>query len=278
MSTNCSTAVSGCLKVTWRQLSYQPPSAMLPRPRTSLWLSSTPSYPHHMRCSSSHSCVHLKLVMSIRQSWTNFVSKDAAAKPPINFLSLGLCPHLLQTVYPMQSISCMTFGCVLLDGIKKKKGSQKSTRENVLPVFADGEHSASHACLCLLEFQFHVSLNNHCCCLLLCVIFSVAILKKRTVLYMFLWSTLFVKLMNLLFFKWDFNTKCPCSLCFCTPLLFFCRHNHTYKWSSDGCRVTSVGSGVTSCLCNHTTNFAVLMSYLEPKVQNTNTALLIFKR
>ncbi|XP_060889802.1 adhesion G-protein coupled receptor D2 isoform X1 [Labrus mixtus] len=42
-------------------------------------------------------------------------------------------------------------------------------------------------------------------------------------------------------------------------------HNYTNSWSSDGCRVTFVGSGVTSCLCNHTTNFAVLMNYLESK-------------
>lgn len=61
-----------------------------------------------------------------------------------------------------------------------------------------------------------------------------------------------------------------------TWCLFFYRHNHTYKWSSDGCRVTSAGSGVTSCLCNHTTNFAVLMNYLEPKVQKTNAVVLLF--
>ncbi|KAM3619759.1 uncharacterized protein V6R79_013108 [Siganus canaliculatus] len=40
-------------------------------------------------------------------------------------------------------------------------------------------------------------------------------------------------------------------------------HNNTGSWSRDGCRVTFVGSGVTSCLCNHTTNFAVLMNYRE---------------
>ncbi|XP_029355881.1 adhesion G-protein coupled receptor D2 [Echeneis naucrates] len=40
---------------------------------------------------------------------------------------------------------------------------------------------------------------------------------------------------------------------------------HTNGWSTDGCRVTFAGSGVTSCLCNHTTNFAVLMNYLESK-------------
>ncbi|KAM6938184.1 adhesion G protein-coupled receptor D2 [Lycodopsis pacificus] len=41
--------------------------------------------------------------------------------------------------------------------------------------------------------------------------------------------------------------------------------NHTSSWSSDGCRVTFAGSSATSCLCNHTTNFAVLMNYLESK-------------
>ncbi|XP_044055394.1 adhesion G-protein coupled receptor D2 isoform X2 [Siniperca chuatsi] len=46
---------------------------------------------------------------------------------------------------------------------------------------------------------------------------------------------------------------------------FSLMQNHTDSWSSDGCRVTVAGSGVTSCLCNHTTNFAVLMNYLESK-------------
>ncbi|XP_058494748.1 adhesion G-protein coupled receptor D2 isoform X2 [Solea solea] len=41
--------------------------------------------------------------------------------------------------------------------------------------------------------------------------------------------------------------------------------NRTNCWSNVGCRVTHADSGVTSCLCNHTTNFAVLMNYLEPK-------------
>uniref|UniRef100_A0A3B4TTF8 Adhesion G-protein coupled receptor D2-like n=1 Tax=Seriola dumerili TaxID=41447 RepID=A0A3B4TTF8_SERDU len=41
--------------------------------------------------------------------------------------------------------------------------------------------------------------------------------------------------------------------------------SHTNSWSGDGCRVTFAGTGVTSCLCNHTTNFAVLMNYLESK-------------
>ncbi|KAM7387977.1 hypothetical protein PAMP_024181 [Pampus punctatissimus] len=42
-------------------------------------------------------------------------------------------------------------------------------------------------------------------------------------------------------------------------------HSHANSWSSDGCRVTFASSGVTSCLCNHTTNFAVLINYLESK-------------
>ncbi|XP_077440718.1 adhesion G protein-coupled receptor D2 [Vanacampus margaritifer] len=42
-------------------------------------------------------------------------------------------------------------------------------------------------------------------------------------------------------------------------------NNHTSGWSSEGCSVIFAGSGVTSCLCNHTTNFAVLMNYLKPK-------------
>ncbi|XP_069558395.1 adhesion G protein-coupled receptor D2 [Brachyistius frenatus] len=54
-----------------------------------------------------------------------------------------------------------------------------------------------------------------------------------------------------------------------TPLCAFWNFSlmqtHTSSWSSDGCTVVFVGSGVTSCLCNHTTNFAVLMNYLESK-------------
>ncbi|XP_041648002.1 adhesion G-protein coupled receptor D2 [Cheilinus undulatus] len=42
-------------------------------------------------------------------------------------------------------------------------------------------------------------------------------------------------------------------------------YNQTNSWSSDGCRVTFASPGVTSCQCNHTTNFAVLMNYLESK-------------
>ncbi|KAF7658814.1 hypothetical protein LDENG_00007710 [Lucifuga dentata] len=43
------------------------------------------------------------------------------------------------------------------------------------------------------------------------------------------------------------------------------RREQAGSWSMDGCRVTFAGSDVTSCLCNHTTNFAVLMNYLESK-------------
>ncbi|XP_026091830.1 adhesion G-protein coupled receptor D2 isoform X1 [Carassius auratus] len=38
---------------------------------------------------------------------------------------------------------------------------------------------------------------------------------------------------------------------------------HTSAWSSKGCRVLLSPSDVTSCFCNHTTNFAVLMNYME---------------
>lgn len=36
------------------------------------------------------------------------------------------------------------------------------------------------------------------------------------------------------------------------------------SWSTEGCRVTQSDSAGTTCFCNHTTNFAVLMNYLEP--------------
>lgn len=56
-------------------------------------------------------------------------------------------------------------------------------------------------------------------------------------------------------------------LCLCQCLCaLLSRHSHGSGWSSDGCSVISVGSSDTSCLCNHTTNFAVLMNYLESKV------------
>ncbi|XP_005920976.1 adhesion G-protein coupled receptor D2 isoform X1 [Haplochromis burtoni] len=44
---------------------------------------------------------------------------------------------------------------------------------------------------------------------------------------------------------------------------FSLTHTNTSSWSSEGCTVILDGSSVTSCLCNHTTNFAVLMNYLE---------------
>ncbi|XP_061635225.1 adhesion G-protein coupled receptor D2 isoform X2 [Phyllopteryx taeniolatus] len=46
---------------------------------------------------------------------------------------------------------------------------------------------------------------------------------------------------------------------------FSLMNNQTSGWSNDGCIVIFAGSGVTSCVCNHTTNFAVLMNYLKPK-------------
>ncbi|XP_035379061.1 adhesion G-protein coupled receptor D2 isoform X2 [Electrophorus electricus] len=39
--------------------------------------------------------------------------------------------------------------------------------------------------------------------------------------------------------------------------------NHASDWSDKGCRVLYSGSEATSCFCNHTTNFAVLMNYIE---------------
>uniref|UniRef100_A0A3P9I025 Adhesion G protein-coupled receptor D2 n=1 Tax=Oryzias latipes TaxID=8090 RepID=A0A3P9I025_ORYLA len=38
---------------------------------------------------------------------------------------------------------------------------------------------------------------------------------------------------------------------------------HGGSWSSQGCSVVFSGSNVVSCLCNHTTNFAVLMKYMD---------------
>ncbi|KAK2907038.1 hypothetical protein Q8A67_006023 [Cirrhinus molitorella] len=40
---------------------------------------------------------------------------------------------------------------------------------------------------------------------------------------------------------------------------------HTSAWSNKGCRVLPSAPEVTSCFCNHTTNFAVLMNYMEHK-------------
>ncbi|KAI2650345.1 Adhesion G-protein coupled receptor D2 [Labeo rohita] len=38
---------------------------------------------------------------------------------------------------------------------------------------------------------------------------------------------------------------------------------HASAWSNKGCRVLPSAPEVTSCFCNHTTNFAVLMNYME---------------
>ncbi|XP_055363716.1 adhesion G-protein coupled receptor D2 isoform X2 [Betta splendens] len=46
---------------------------------------------------------------------------------------------------------------------------------------------------------------------------------------------------------------------------FSLMHNNTSGWSSDGCSVIFASSRATSCRCNHTTNFAVLMNYLDPQ-------------
>ncbi|XP_061594472.1 adhesion G-protein coupled receptor D2 isoform X2 [Cololabis saira] len=46
---------------------------------------------------------------------------------------------------------------------------------------------------------------------------------------------------------------------------FSLMHTHMSSWSSDGCTVILASSHFTSCQCNHTTNFAVLMNYLESK-------------
>lgn len=46
---------------------------------------------------------------------------------------------------------------------------------------------------------------------------------------------------------------------------FSLMYTHSNSWSNDGCWVTLSSSGVTSCLCNHTTNFAVLMNYQGSK-------------
>ncbi|XP_067368493.1 adhesion G-protein coupled receptor D2 isoform X4 [Channa argus] len=57
---------------------------------------------------------------------------------------------------------------------------------------------------------------------------------------------------------------------------FSLMQNHSSGWSSDGCRVTFSGSGTTSCQCNHTTNFAVLMNYQEAK-WSTEEELILTK-
>ncbi|KAJ3599129.1 hypothetical protein NHX12_033092, partial [Muraenolepis orangiensis] len=54
-----------------------------------------------------------------------------------------------------------------------------------------------------------------------------------------------------------------------TPVCVF--WNYTLP---SGCRVTYEGSDVTSCSCSHTTNFAILMNYLEPKWSAEEEAIL----
>ncbi|MGH0146420.1 UNVERIFIED_CONTAM: hypothetical protein FKN15_050664 [Acipenser sinensis] len=46
---------------------------------------------------------------------------------------------------------------------------------------------------------------------------------------------------------------------------FSLKNGHQEGWSSEGCQVMRLGSQVTSCFCNHTTNFAVLMKFMEVK-------------
>ncbi|XP_062869473.1 adhesion G-protein coupled receptor D2 [Trichomycterus rosablanca] len=45
-------------------------------------------------------------------------------------------------------------------------------------------------------------------------------------------------------------------------------------WSGKGCKVLYSGSNATSCFCNHTTNFAVLMNYLENKWSEAEESIL----
>ncbi|KAM4629239.1 adhesion G protein-coupled receptor D2 [Polymixia lowei] len=63
-----------------------------------------------------------------------------------------------------------------------------------------------------------------------------------------------------------------------TPVCVFWNYSlmrgHANSWSNEGCRVTYTGSDVTSCLCNHTTNFAVLMNYLESTWSPEEEAIL----
>ncbi|CAL8252943.1 unnamed protein product [Merluccius merluccius] len=63
-----------------------------------------------------------------------------------------------------------------------------------------------------------------------------------------------------------------------TPVCVFWNYTllreHAPLWSSNGCRVTYDGSDVTSCSCSHTTNFAILMNYLEPKWSTEEEAIL----
>nr|XP_055073266.1 adhesion G-protein coupled receptor D2 isoform X2 [Misgurnus anguillicaudatus] len=50
---------------------------------------------------------------------------------------------------------------------------------------------------------------------------------------------------------------------------------HTSDWSNEGCRVLPAAPDVTSCFCNHTTNFAVLMNYMEPRWTSEEESILM---
>ncbi|XP_073793919.1 adhesion G protein-coupled receptor D2 isoform X3 [Danio rerio] len=49
---------------------------------------------------------------------------------------------------------------------------------------------------------------------------------------------------------------------------------HTSAWSNKGCRVVPSPLDVTSCFCNHTTNFAVLINYMESRWSATEESVL----
>ncbi|XP_059923849.1 adhesion G-protein coupled receptor D2 isoform X1 [Gadus macrocephalus] len=63
-----------------------------------------------------------------------------------------------------------------------------------------------------------------------------------------------------------------------TPVCVFWNYTllreHAPLWSSKDCRVTYEGSDVTSCSCSHTTNFAILMNYMESKWSDEDEAIL----
>lgn len=46
----------------------------------------------------------------------------------------------------------------------------------------------------------------------------------------------------------------------------FLRAPNVSDWSDKGCRVLHTGPNGTSCFCNHTTNFAILMNYMKARV------------
>ncbi|XP_056613780.1 adhesion G-protein coupled receptor D2 [Triplophysa dalaica] len=63
-----------------------------------------------------------------------------------------------------------------------------------------------------------------------------------------------------------------------TPLCVFWNvgfmAGRTSDWSNKGCRVLPGAPDVTSCFCNHTTNFAVLMNYMEPEWTTEELSIL----